>query len=335
MTQKTKPLIVISLHEIAETHRHLSDHVKKLAPTDDDPLRIILKELGPPPPPSADDEDREVQLVLTNRFAEKMEAEISAATSLYVETKELVISALRVIPITEGDDINLMNILKAGKKHAKLKNNTQLESQIKKILDNLKKLEGEGSVTKDDNYSEFLREIALEVANRAAVREQQKKEIKRLTVTRQNLRAHQDYLNTQIDEYKKYLDDCRKKQQAGTKKGKKSKKMFKDGQLVEEEKTLGPFKFSHQKLSDKGVLVESDVPSLVRKKTNFEISSQTPGEYVVVCKIAGKEAGTETLELDNLLELHENNITRIELERVVLDTALTLHLINKYFLLAK
>jgi hypothetical protein len=130
------------------------------------------------------EDDREVQLVLTNRFAEKMEAEISQATSLYVETKELVISALRVIPITDGDDINLLrcvvsfvvlscmrasqhhsrcSILKAGKKHAKLKSNTALETQIAKILDNLKQLEGSGSVTKDDNYAEFLREIALEV----------------------------------------------------------------------------------------------------------------------------------------------------------------------------
>jgi hypothetical protein len=67
-----------------------------------------------------------------------------AGTSLYVETKELVISALRVIPITDGDDINLVNILRAGKKHAKLKNNTALEAQIKKILDNLKSARGRG-----------------------------------------------------------------------------------------------------------------------------------------------------------------------------------------------
>ena len=185
----------------------------------------------------------------------------------------------------------MVNILKAGKKHAKLKNNTQLEAQIKKILDNLKNLEGEGTVTKGDHYAEFLREIALEVANRAAVREQQKKEIKRLTVTRQNLREHQEYLNTQIEQYQNYLQDCRKKQQATSgKKKKKSKKMFdEDGQPIEESQKLGPFKFSHSKLHDKGVLVESDVPSLVRKKTQFEISSDTAGEYKVVCNIAGKE----------------------------------------------
>lgn len=98
---------------------------------------------------------------------------------------------------------------------------------------------------------------------------------------------------------------------------------------------LGPFKFSHSKLHDKGVLVESDVPSLVRKKTQFEISSDTPGEYKVVCKIAGKEVGVETLELDTLLEYQTNGQTRIELENVVLDVPLTLHLIQKYFLLSK
>lgn len=83
----------------------------------------------------------------------------------------------------------------------------------------------------------FLREIALEVANRAAVREQQKKEIKRLTTTLSNLRQHQDYcnffcccccdielmfslfsllsVNTQIEQYQSYLQDCRVKQAAG------------------------------------------------------------------------------------------------------------------------
>jgi Ras GTPase-activating-like protein IQGAP2/3 len=49
LTQKTKPLIVISLHEIAETHRHLHEHLGKLAPEKDDPLRLIVTDLGDPP----------------------------------------------------------------------------------------------------------------------------------------------------------------------------------------------------------------------------------------------------------------------------------------------
>jgi len=190
-------------------------------------------------------------------------------------------------------------------------------------------------VTKDDNYAEFLREIALEVANRAAVREQQKKEIKRLTTTRQNLKEHQDYLNSQLQQYENYLQDCRAKQ-APSGKSKKSKKMFdKDGHLIEESKAMGPFKFSHSKLTDMGVLLESEVPQIMRKKTDFLISSDQPGEYKVVCNIAGKEAGTEMIELDTLLELHENGGKRVELDNCVLDVPMTIHLLNKYFLLAK
>jgi hypothetical protein len=63
--------------------------LKKLAREPEDPLRVILKDLGDVPVANSGDDEREVQLVLTNRFAEKMEEEISAATSLYVETKEV------------------------------------------------------------------------------------------------------------------------------------------------------------------------------------------------------------------------------------------------------
>lgn len=71
--------------------------------------------------------------------------------------------------------------------------------------------------------------------------------------------------------------------------------MFKDGKVVQEDQTIGmneifclfqkkkknyififvflqkigPFKFSHSKLQDKKVLVESDVPAVMRKKVKF------------------------------------------------------------------
>jgi hypothetical protein len=59
--------------------------------------------------------------------------------------------------------------LKSGKKFAKDKSNANLVSQIDKILDNIKTLETENLITKVDNYAGFLRDIALEVANRAGL----------------------------------------------------------------------------------------------------------------------------------------------------------------------
>ena len=62
----------------------------------------ILQDLGNPPAgddmPSEDD-DREIQLTLTNRFKVDVEEE-SEMQQLYAETKELVIPILRPCTIT-------------------------------------------------------------------------------------------------------------------------------------------------------------------------------------------------------------------------------------------
>jgi len=220
--------------------------------------------LGEAPKVSSED-DREIQLTLTNRFKQTMEEELSSSATLYAETKELVINTFRLIPVQGGEqDQSLMGILKAGRKYAKDKNDTQLSSQIDKIFDNITTLEKDNVVTKNDNYSSFLRDIALEVANRQAVREQQRKEIKRLTQTLRNLRKHQKYLNDQIQQYNDYLQDCRLKHyQPKTKKGKKKPAKG------ENPNKIGPFKFSYSALSKKGVIIDSEVPSVSKKSVQL------------------------------------------------------------------
>jgi Ras GTPase-activating-like protein IQGAP2/3 len=254
-----------------------------------------------------------------------MEEEISASASLYAETKELIISTFRLIPVQGSDqDQTLLGILNSGKKYAKDKGNNSLASQIEKILENIKTLEAEGFITKADNYASFLRDIALEVANRAEIREQQRKEIKRLTQTLRNLRKHQKYLNEQIQQYNDYLQDCRLKHYQPKKKKKSSKS--------ENPNKMGPFKFSYSALAKKGVIIDSEVPAVSRKKTVFYISSEAVGVFDIVAKIGGLPVEKMTLELDDLLERNYNNITRLELDQVTLDVNMTIHLINKFFL---
>lgn len=72
LTQKAKPVIIISLHEIAQIHNQLQRNISSLAKDKEDPLRIILNDLGDPPKISSED-DREIQLTLTNRFKQNME----------------------------------------------------------------------------------------------------------------------------------------------------------------------------------------------------------------------------------------------------------------------
>lgn len=326
LTQKTKPVIIISLHEIASTHQFLLQNLEKLVKDKEDPLRLILNDLGNAPNVSKED-DREIQLTLTNRFKQNMEEEISESATLYAETKELIITTFRQIPVQGKDqDQTLLGILKSGKKFAKDDQKATLEAQIEKILENIKTLEAEGFITKRDNYSSFLKDIALEVANRQEIREQQRKEIKRLQQTLRNLRKHQKYLNEQIQQYNDYLQDCRLKHYQPKKKKSKKKKGG------DNPNKMGPFKFSYSALSKKGVIIDSEVPGVSKKRTNFYISSEAVGTFDIVAKIGGVEVDKMTLELDDLLERNYNNITRLELDQVTLDVNMTIHLINKFFL---
>jgi len=327
LTQKSKPVIIISLHEIAQTHAYFAANIDKLTKDKDDPLRVILNDLGDAPKISHE-EDREIQLTLTNRFKKNMEEEISSSATLYAETKELVISTFRAIPIQpEGQEQTLMLILQNGKNHGKETNNPTLVSQIDKILENIKTLELDGLVTKTDNYSGFLRDIALEVVNRAELREQQRKEVKRLNQALRNLQKHQKYLNDQIQQYNDYLQDCRLKHYQS--KTKKKKKKVKQG---ENPNKIGPFKFSYSALSKKGVILDSEIPAISRKKMTFYISSEAVGVFDIEAKLGGVSVETLTVELDDLLERNANNISKLDLDQVSLDVNMTIHLINKFFL---
>jgi len=135
-------------------------------------------------------------------------------------------------------------------------------------------------------------------------------------------------LNDQITQYNNYLQDCRLKHYQPKKKKKKSKDIGNPNKI-------GPFKFSYTALQKKGVIVDSEVPPVARKKTYFYISSEAVGQFDIVAKIGISEVGTVSVELDDLLEKNYNNITRLELENVTLDVNMTIHLINKFFLKAK
>lgn len=339
LAQKAKPIIIISLNEIFSTHALLAENLDELAPEKDDSLRIVLNDLGEAPAASnEDDKDRELQLTLTNRFKVEMDEE-AEHTRLYAETKELVIPILRLVPVQNSiHRLNLMDVLEAGIKYATETNNNTLKTQIKKILENLGRLENAEVVSKDDNYESFVHDVALEVANRTTIREQQRKEVARLKGTLDELHTHQNYVDESIKSYQDYLQDCKEKQYMALalKKGKKSKKSKKGaagpGGPGAAGYQIAPVKFSYKDLVKKRVIIDSEVPALSRKKTTFVISSDQPGVFNVVAKIAGVSVDNMELDLDDLLERHYNNITRLELDQVTLDVNMTIHLINKAFL---
>jgi hypothetical protein len=238
--------------------------------------------------------------------------EESEIQKLYAETKGLVIPILRLVPIQNTiQRLNLMDILEYGIKHATENNNRELSDKINRVLENLGRLEREELVSKEDNYESFIYDVALEVANRSAIREQQRKEIIRLTNTLDNLTKYEAFATEKIDGYQAYASQAIKESFNPT-----AKKAVKS---------------SYKELNKKGVIIDSEVPALNRGKTTFSITSTQPGIYEVKAKIAGIRVDTMELRIDDLLEKQANMVDRLELDQITLDVNMTIHFLNEKF----
>jgi len=277
-----------------------------------------LNKFGPIPDISKED-DREMQLTLTSRFETQVDEDTDVDQVLFAETKELTITALRGIPVEPriGDQApSFSETLTRGLKYADNTKNTALNATIVKVQDNLKKLEERGLVSASDNYASFLRAVALEVANRQSIREQQKKEVRRLEATVKNLRTHQTYINDQIKQYNDYLQDVRTKQISKSKKKTSS--------------SVKKFKFSYKQLKKKGVIAEAnaDHKSTV-KSLDFVIYSEKAGVWVVSAKLGPAEVQRVEIEMDELLERRDNGVQNLELDEITLNVNMTIYLLNK------
>jgi len=327
LTLKINPVIVISLSEIFQTHLLIMENIGSLKQKDkEDPLEVIVKELGPPPPNAssagADELEREIQLTLVNKFKERMEEDISSSAMVLAATRELVIQVFRGMPqqqqaqspietggkgksklnvsvSTGGDD--LVGVLRTAQQFGKENNQPQLVSNVAKILENLKTLQASGAIAGEgDNYQSFLRSIALEVANRQAVREMQRKERTRLTLALKEIRKYGDYLNDQIQQYHEYL-----------------KTVLGHYGPRDPSKRTKPIKFSYKELAKKGIIVSSEVPKIGQKTTAFYLSTDAPGVFDIEARMAGKTVDTIQLELDDLLDKSHSNDPVLKLDSYV------------------
>jgi len=313
LTQKTKPIIIVSMGELVLAHQLVREALSSVvSDPKNDPLAVIVNDLGDVPNIDAALAKRELQLQLENRFKGTMEDEVKPGAHMYAETKELIIQIFKVIPIKTGPQ-TLSSILKDAAKFAKDNNNKVLAKNVDKTLKNLEKLETLALVSKSDKYTSLLKDVALEVANRSERREAQQKEIARLKSALRNLKKHGEFMTGQIEEFERYLDSCRK------------------NSLARSKVKAKPVKFTYKELLKRKVILDSSVDtgtSLVK----FFISMPQPGIFDIEAKAGGISAATARLELEDLLEKKENHINALELDQVTLSVPETIFLINKTFL---
>jgi len=334
LTQKTKPVILISLNEIYSTHKLILQNLNQLAPDREDILHIVIDEMGPDvPEPVLQDHNDDIQLTLERYGLQETSAidtKEPTGEQLFIQTRELLITAMSSIPMELIEhSTTFPEFLKAAQEYAMGKRKQQLADQLHNIKNGIKNLEPT-FIKSEKDYQAFLENVQKELGSRSAIREQQRKEVKRLRQTLENLRKHQAFLQEQLAQYTLYLQDARAKHHAPNKgKGKsKSKRKDKDDSL---EQKIGPFKFSYAQLQKKGVIVDSTVPPNRRKNVSFFISSDDVGVFDVTAKIAGVTVEKLQLELDDLLERQFAGNNRLELENITLDVNMTIHMINGFY----
>jgi len=159
-----KDSLVIHLREITQVHQLVAsnkeDLVNKedLADGDEDPLIIILNDLGDIPKCPPDDET-EIQIELVNKFEPKL-SKLDIKKNLKSETIDDAIKILQKIPGFSGD--TFLEIFVRMKLHCKKHGEEELAKEVNNVIANLQNLAKHGLVKPDNGFNSFMKDVQIE-----------------------------------------------------------------------------------------------------------------------------------------------------------------------------
>ncbi|ORX86652.1 putative ras GTPase-activating protein sar1 [Anaeromyces robustus] len=319
----------ITLNEIYNTHALLLQHADSICPSEDDHLNIILKELGTPPNQVQRKENKSIILPLFSRWETLIadnpsmlaDSQLTQGDILYMDTKALMVQIVRTMPaLAKEKPLNLMRIAEA----AATSHDPTLVRKGIKVRDMLYQLEEIG--VSDSKHEFMANEVAQEIIYLGSLKEKVMREIKSLEIVFKTICDHNNYLRSQLESYKAYLQNVRT--QSGTQMVKGKEKKNKSNHI------FGPIKYTHSQLEKEGIIVESNVPENRRSNIFFNISSPIPGSFIIELHYKGREKPIleMDLKLDDLLEKQQMGIQLLDLEYVRLNVNRVIYLLNKQFL---
>ncbi|KDN41146.1 Rho GTPase activation protein [Tilletiaria anomala UBC 951] len=334
--------ISITLNELYNTHSLVAQHLDVLAPGDKHHLRILVDELGPSPGQVSRKENRTVELPLFSRWETPIQDLTTAFMSennvtqndiLYMETKSIFVQLIRSIPqLADKRPINLPQI---AERAATTKDATLVRKGIK-VKEMLRELEELKVVDRRDGYALMTDEVEAELAHLGNMREKVMEEMRSLESVFKTICEHNNYLRSQLDTYKSYLQNVRMTSGSGKDKGGTAVGVVSFGgkeRKSAKSQVLGPYRFTHAQLEKDGTIVESNVPENRRANIFFNITSPSPGTFIIALHYKGREKAIleMDLKLDDLLEKQKDEVQLLDLEYVKLNVSRILSLLNKTF----
>ncbi|KAF4571136.1 glyceraldehyde-3-phosphate dehydrogenase 1 [Pleurotus pulmonarius] len=339
MALSKKDLVIhITMNELYNTHSLILQHIETLSPNDKHHLRILTDELGPAPPQVPRKENRTIELNLYSRWETPVHDlqsalldNISSNDMLYMEAKSIFVQLIRSLPNIGKGPYNLASI---AERAATTKDSTLVRKGIK-VKEMLRELEEQRIIDRSDGYRLMQEEVAAELVHLGNLREKVLLETKSLEAVYKTICDHNNYLRSQLEQYKAYLQNVRltaTKDKGSTTGvgvvtvGGKEKKPTKAV-------VLGPYRFTHAQLEKEGIIVESNVPDNRRPNIYFNITSPSPGTFIIALHYKGREKAILEMDLkiDDLLEKQKDNKHLLDLEYVQLNVPKVLGLLKKVF----
>jgi len=309
LARKDKASLVIHPKEIATIHKLLFDNKDELAKSKEDPLAIILDDLGEVP--EYREEDTEINLELENRFPPVL-SKLDRKKNLKQETIDDAIKILRKIPGFSGD--TFLEIFVRMKLHCQKHGEEDLAKEVNQVIANLQNLAKHGLVSPKDGFNSFLRDIHNEIMVREKRHAEQLKEVDRLKQAIKELDEQKVHMESKMADFEAYLNSVRNLASAD---------------FVQKTK-----KFKYKELAKLKVIYDSEIPQGQQSKVQFEITHCSAEEFEIKGKIKGLPGFQREfkLELGSLLEAKEERRELFDTEKgLELNVSSTLLFLNKYF----
>uniref|UniRef100_A0A8P0PBU0 IQ motif containing GTPase activating protein 3 n=1 Tax=Canis lupus familiaris TaxID=9615 RepID=A0A8P0PBU0_CANLF len=359
MVAVAKPVVYITFGELVNTHRLLLEHQDWIAPDHCDPLHELLEDLGELPTVpdligegvaadgNLDLSKLEVSLTLANKF-EGLETDTGDANaqSLLLSTKQMLADIMQFQPRDSLEEMLSLPLSREQEAaHQRLMCQRQAcETQIpeplrrhrsliahsllpladkrRRVLRNLRQLEGLGLVSARNGYQGLVDGLAKDICSQHRHRQWRKAELGKLQATLQGLDAKMAFYEEQGDYYSQYIRTCL-------------------GHLAPRAKTSGKGKkqpslhYTAAQLQEKGVLVEiEDLPHSHFRNVIFDITpGDEAGKFEVNARFLGVDMERFQLHYQDLLQLQYEGVAVMKLfNKAKVNVNLLIFLLNKKLL---
>uniref|UniRef100_A0A8D2AQP3 IQ motif containing GTPase activating protein 3 n=1 Tax=Sciurus vulgaris TaxID=55149 RepID=A0A8D2AQP3_SCIVU len=312
MVAVAKPMVYITVGELVNTHRLLLEHQDWIAPDHRDPLHQLLEDLGELPTiPDLIGACPPWQLGPTKgetgrAIGQGIISTLQETAHKHLMCQRQACEAQTPEPLRRHRSLMAHSLLPLAEKQ-------------RRVLRNLRRLEGLGLVSASNGYQGLVDELAKDIRNQRRHRQRRKAELVKLQATFQALSTKTTFYEEQGDYYNQYIRACLDHLAPSNKKGKKQPSLH----------------YTAAQLLEKGVLVEiEDLPTSHFRNVIFDI---TPGDEAGMFEVNAKFLGVDMerfqLHYQDLLQLQYEGVAVMKLfNKAKVNVNLLIFLLNKKFL---